>query len=224
MTTVTQTLAHSYPVLAVLAGKPVRFRGADEFSAIAKQPLDGPVSVGYLGLDGDEVADPRYHGGPDKALHHYAHDHYAAWAQDLGQHPLLAAPGAFGENIATSGLTEEGVYLGDRFRLGTALVEVSHGRQPCWKLGHRFDHPQLAAHIVGNGRCGWYYRVLEPGVVRAGDAMELVERGMVQWSVARMFALLIGGGHKAEPEAVRALAGLPLLAQAWRERAQQLAV
>lgn len=213
----------TYSVLTVLAGKVRPFRGPDEPSAIAKTALAGPVSVGLMGLAGDEQADRVHHGGRDKAIHHYPLDHYAAWRAELGDHPLLAGPGGFGENVSTLGLTEEAVCIGDRFRLGTALIEVSHGRQPCWKLGHRFGMPALAARITETGRPGWYYRVLETGTVQAGDRLELVERVLPQWSVARVFALLIGGGHKREPGEVRELAGLDLLAEAWRTRARDLA-
>jgi MOSC domain-containing protein YiiM len=209
-------------ILAVMTGQATRFRNADEHSAIAKQPVEGPVRVGFLGLEGDEQADRKHHGGPDKALHHYAFDHYAGWAEHLGDHPLLAAPGGFGENISTLGLTEEQVLLGDRFRLGTALIEVSHGRQPCWKLGHRFGYAPLAAKIVQNLRSGWYYRVLEEGVVQAGDRLELVERGLEAWPVSRLFHVLIGGGHKADRSVLPELAAQPLLAQTWRVRAAEL--
>jgi MOSC domain-containing protein YiiM len=215
--------ALSYPVLAILAGPIAPFRGPDEPSAIAKQPVSGRVRIGFEGIEGDQQADRKHHGGPDKALHHYAFDHYPTWAQDLGDHPLLQSPGGFGENIATMGLTEGDVLLGDRFRLGTALIEVSHGRQPCWKLGHRFGHAPMAAKIVKNGRCGWYYRVLEEGDVAAGDGLTRVERGLAEWPITRLFHLLIGGGHKAEPSALPYLASLPVLAQAWRDRAAELA-
>lgn len=211
-----------YTILALLAGRIAPFRAPDEPSAIAKHPVDGPITIGIEGFVGDEQADRKHHGGPDKAIHHYAFDHYATWAEDLGDHPLLAAPGGFGENISTSGLTEADVLLGDRFRLGTALIEVSHGRQPCWKLGHRFGHAPMAARIVKNRRSGWYYRVLEPGVTQAGDRLTLVERGLEAWPVDRLFHVLIGGGHKADPAALPHLAALPVLAQAWRERAADL--
>lgn len=211
-----------YALLALLTGRIAPFRAPDEPSAIAKHPVDGPVSIGPEGILGDEQADRKHHGGPDKALHHYAFDHYAAWADDLGGHPLLAAPGGFGENISTLGLTESDVWLGDRFRLGTALIEVSHGRQPCWKLGHRFDHAPMAARIVKNRRSGWYYRVLEPGVARAEDRLALVERGLPDWPVDRLFHVLIGGGHKADRAALPHLAALPVLAAAWRQRAVEL--
>ena len=159
----------THEILAVLSGKALPFR-ADEASAIAKAAREGSVAVGLLGLEGDEQADAVHHGGIDKALHHYPADHYAFWRGEIGDHPLLAAPGGFGENIAAHGLLESDVCIGDRFRLGTALVEISHGRTPCWKIGHRFALPKLTAQVVETRRSGWYYRVLEPGTVAAGDA------------------------------------------------------
>ena len=208
---------------SVNTGTVAPFRAVDEPSAIAKQPVTGPVAVTLLGLAGDEQADLVHHGGADKAIHHYPHDHYPHWRTVLGDHPLLGAEGAFGENISTIGLVEEAVCLGDRFRLGTALVEVSQGRQPCWKLDHRFSRKGVLAEVVRSGRSGWYYRVIETGMVAAGDTAELVARPLAEWSVARCFALLVGGAHRGDPAAVRFLADQPLLAAPWRERAAKLA-
>ena len=197
------------------------FRGENEPSAIAKAPVAGPLRISLMGLEGDEQADRKHHGGADKAIHHYAFDHYADWRAELGELPVLAGAGGFGENISTLGLSEDKVWLGDRFRMGTALVEVSHGRQPCWKLDHRFGAP-MVAHIVRNRRCGWYYRVLEPGVVQAGDRLECVERGLEAWPISRLFHVLISGGHKADRAVLRDLARLPVLAVAWQSRAAEL--
>ncbi len=185
----------------VMVGRAVPFRG-EERSAIAKHPASGAVMAGPLGLAGDEQADLSVHGGVDKAIHHYPHDHYPAWAEELDDHPLLAASGAFGENISTNGLTEDQVCIGDRFRLGGALVEISQGRQPCWKIDHRFQLKSVTARVIETGRCGWYYRVVEPGEIATGDPLELADRPHPEWTVARAFRLLIGGGHKAEPQAV----------------------
>jgi len=207
---------------ALLTGIPVPFRDGD-YSAIAKQPVSGAVRIGWLGLAGDSVADPVHHGGWDKAIHLYPQDHYGWWRERKPGHPLLEKPGAFGENIASHGMTEEEVCLGDRFSLGSAVVEVSHGRQPCWKLDHRFGARDVMATIVKTARCGIYFRVLREGEAEAGAMMELLERPLPQWSIARLFRLLIGGGHKDEPDAVRALADMPVLAEAWRERARKLA-
>lgn len=113
--------------------------------------------------------------------------------------------------------------MGDRFTLGNAIVEVSHGRQPCWKLDHRFDARDVMVTIVKTARCGIYFRVIREGEAQAGDVMTLLERPHPEISVERLFRLLIGGGHKAELEVVLALAGMPVLAEAWRKRAMQLA-
>lgn len=216
---------HAVRILAVLTGTPRPFREDGTMSSIARQPVTGPVMLGELGLAGDSVADLVHHGGPDMAVHHYPFDHYPFWQQRLNQHKLLQRPGAFGENIATRGLVEADVRIGDRFRLGEALIELTKGRQPCWKLDHRFGvsgKQSVMAEIVRTARCGFYYRVLEPGRVQTGDVMRLEEAGPAAWTVDRVFRLLIGGQHHSEPESVHALANLPQLAQDWRKRAQAL--
>lgn len=211
----------SYAIDAVLTGKARAFRG-DEASAIAKAPVEGALRVGFLGIDGDEQADLSVHGGVDKAIHHYPRDHYDWWADALDGHELLNTPGAFGENISTAGLVESEACVGDRYRLGSALVEISQGRQPCWKLGHRFGVATVPATVVTTRRSGWYYRVVEEGAVTAGDMLDLVERPLPDWSVERVFHLLIGGAGKREPAALRDLAAMDALATTWRARAEKL--
>lgn len=212
----------SWTVRAINLGTSEPFHSNGSASAIAKEPTDQPVSIGPLGLAGDEQADLTVHGGPDKAIHHYPRDHYSAWLADLGPHPLLAGEGAFGENLSTLGLIEDQICIGDRFRLGSALLEVSQGRQPCWKLDHRFGHKGLSAAVISTGRSGWYYRVIEPGEASIGEALELVDRPRPEWTVARVFALLVGGGHHKDPAALHALAAEALLAESWRLRAIKL--
>lgn len=209
-------------IQSINRGTVSRFRGADEHSAIHKQPAAGPVRVTWLGLEGDEQADLTVHGGPDKAIHHYPYDHYAYWREAIGEHRLLGGQGAFGENISTRGMLETDVCIGDRWRLGTALVEVAQGRQPCWKLDHRFDGAKVMATVVRTRRSGWYYRVLEEGEVEAGTAMELVERPYPAWSVARVFGLLIAGDHKVDREGLEALGEVAPLAEPWAKRRLKL--
>ena len=208
-------------IASLQRGRAVPFRG-EEASAIAKTPVDGPVRIGPLGLEDDEQADLTVHGGADKAVHHYPADHYAFWRAELGDHPLLARGGAFGENVTGEGLTETQVCIGDRWRLGSALVEISQGRQPCWKLDHRFDGARVNAVMVRERRSGWYYRVVEPGAVAAGEAMQLVERPHPRWSVARVFGLLVAGDHKADRAALEALGEVGPLADAWKRRREKL--
>ncbi len=210
-----------WPVLAVLAGKSAPFARGEQ-SAIVKSPIEGPVKVGFLGLECDEQADPRYHGGPDKALHHYPSDHYPYWSEKAPNAALLDRLGAFGENISTLNLTEADVCIGDQFRLGTATVEISQGRQPCWKQGVRLDWDSLPALMVKQRRSGWYYRVIEEGDIKVGDKLSLLHRHYPEWTVARVFGLLIAGDHRKNPEALKALSILPPLYHGWKKRAVDL--
>ncbi|MES2271260.1 MAG: MOSC domain-containing protein [Pseudomonadota bacterium] len=205
-------------ITALLTGQPALFRD-QEYSAIEKKEVPGPVRIGWLGLEGDAVADPVHHGGWDKAIHLYPQDHYPFWNEQLSDHFLLKKPGAFGENIASRGLVETEICIGDRFTFGSAVVEVSHGRQPCSKLDHRFGRRDVMATVVKTGRSGVYFRVIKEGDAEAGSEMALIERPLPEWSVERVFNLLIAGGYKRDPEAVRTLAAMPQLAEAWRQRA-----
>ncbi|MEB3842134.1 MOSC domain-containing protein [Pseudomonas guariconensis] len=202
----------------LLTGLAQPFTRPGSRSAIAKHPRQGPLAVGRLGLEGDEQGDLRVHGGVEKAIHHYPREHYAAWTAELGEHPLLAEPGAFGENFSTTGWRESDVCLGDRIRVGSALLEVSQGRMPCWKLNDRFDVAQMALRVQQSGRTGWYYRVLEEGVVQAGERLELVERPHGEWSVARLSAVLFD--KHLEPELLRECLALPLV-PSWRKTLQR---
>lgn len=192
-------------------------------SAIAKTAIEGPRAISLLGISGDEQADLSVHGGPDKAIHHYPFDHYDFWRAELGDAPLFETPGAFGENISTTGLTEDAVCIGDRYKMGTALVEVAQGRQPCWKQAHRLSSKSVVTMMVETQRCGWYYRVIEEGVVAAGEALSLATRPFPEWTVARVIALLIAGEGRHDLAAARALAAIPVLADNWRARAAKMA-
>lgn len=205
---------------AVLTGTPRPFGPEGRTSSIASRyPSPHPVAVGAAGLAGDQVADTRNHGDADKAIHHYPRDHYAAWVADLqpGAPTILGVVGAFGENLSTSGLTEADVCVGDCFRAGTALLQVSQARQPCWKLNVRFDAPDMAKRVQTTGRTGWYYRVLEPGVVGLGDRLVLEDRPQPDWTLARILHVLYHDMLNAD--ALAAIAQLPELAQGWRRLA-----
>jgi MOSC domain-containing protein YiiM len=210
----------SLSVAAVLCGDIRDFGPPGRSSAIDKQPVAGSCRITRLGLQGDQQADRRVHGGPEKALHHYPRDHYAGWAAELPQcEARLAKAGAFGENLSTSGLSETEICIGDICRLGTALVQVSQARQPCWKLNVRFDVPDMALRVQSSGRTGWYYRVLEEGDVAAGDRLELVERPHPDWPLARLLTLLYH--DKLNIPALQQVAALAVLAESWRKIARR---
>jgi MOSC domain-containing protein YiiM len=205
-----------WTVQAVCTGTARPFNGA-ELSAIIKRPREGAVQVLPDGLAPDEQADRRVHGGPEMALHLYPLDHHAFWRGEIGDHPALGEPGGFGSNLAVAGLTEDMVHIGDRFRLGSALIEVSQPRQPCWKIEHRFGHKGMVVAIITTGRCGWYFRVIESGEVPAGDSMERIAIGASDWSVARTFAALVAG--KGTQSEYSELANLVPLSPQLREKA-----
>ena len=213
----------------LLIGKPKPFRADGTMSAMVRAPVDRPVFLGKLGFEGDQVADPTVHGGPDKAVHFYPAEHYPRWiahfAAEGFAHPLLDHPGAFGENISASWLAENTLRIGDRFRIGTALVEIAQGRQPCWKLDHHFSVHGLSGMVIKTGRSGGYFRVIEEGEVAPGDLIQQVDQAPHDWTVETVFRLLIGGGHRAKESGsdLNALADLETLAATWRIRARKLA-
>jgi len=187
-----------------------------------KSPVAGPVRVGFTNLDGDEQADLRVHGGPEKAVLAYSADHYPAWRAELALPDLPF--GAFGENLTVAGLTEADVCVGDVWRVGGAVLAVTQPRQPCWKLARRWRLTDLPGRVVKTGRTGWYFRVVEEGVIDAGQPLERLDRPNTAWSVARanrvMYQLRGDAGAAAE------LAAVSGLSESWRfemlERASNL--
>ena len=210
---------------ALLIGEPKPFRADGTMSAMDRQPACGPIMLRKFGFEGDRVGDPSVHGGADKAVHLYPAEHYPYWTAKLSGHPLLTAAGAFGENLSASGLTEDKVKIGDQFLIGGAVVEVAQGRQPCWKIDHRFGTHGLSGEVIRTGRCGLYFRVIEEGVVTAGDTIQQVYAAQHSWTVARTFRLLIGGGYreKSAQAGLQELEALNPLAEVWRIRAGKLA-
>ncbi len=180
---------------------------------VFQKPVDGPVQTGWLGLQGDSQADVKHHGGRDKAILAYSADHFAGWRAD----PELAAlsGGGFGENLTLSGLTEPDVCIGDAWRAGDVLLEVSQPRQPCWKLGRRWRKPEMVKQVVQNGQTGWYLRVLEEGLLEAGFSLQLERRPHPDWSIAAANRVMYD--RKTPADRIRALIALPELSDAWKD-------
>ena len=178
-----------------------------------KEPVGGSVRVGLTNVEGDGQADLVNHGGPDKAVLAYSADHYPAWRWELGKPDLPF--GAFGENLTVTGQTEQGVCLGDRWRLGAVRLEVSQPRLPCWKLARRWRIKDLALRLDRTGRSGWYFRVLTEGQVAAGQVWELEERPCPEWTVARANHLWLHDKSNLTDAAL--LAAVPRLAASWQE-------
>ena len=204
-------------VLALCTGKAAPLPNG-KLSSIDKTAVEGPVRITRMGLEGDTQTDRKHHGGEHMAVHLYAADHYPYWLGEIPEVARLSAPGAFGENLHTHGLMEDDVFIGDRFRLGTALLELSMGRQPCNTLARHFQRKDMVKRIIANHRCGWYYRVLEEGVAEAGDTLELVERNQEKWSVEEAFALLFDPKRESPESEVRDLLSLPALGPQWQAK------
>jgi MOSC domain-containing protein YiiM len=175
-------------LLSVNAGLPreVEWRGEPVRTSIFKEPVPGRVRVGRLNIEGDRQSDLSVHGGEDKAVYAYPSEHYAFWRNEL---PGMDFPlGAFGENLTTEGLLEGDVHIGDRFRAGSCEFIVTQPRMPCFKLGIRFNRPDMVRRFLRSGRSGFYLAVVREGNVGAGDAIEVVAQDDARVSVAAVVA------------------------------------
>ena len=200
-------------LVSIQVGKP-RFHGPDVglsepldhrwHSAFFKEPVGGPVRLGVTNLEGDRQADPRVHGGREMAVLCYSADHYPLWRAELGIEEM--ASGGFGENFTLSGQDELTAFIGDVYRVGEATVQVSQPRGPCYKISYRWRRPDLLARCESNGRHGWYLRVIEEGLVEAGQALELLERPNPTWSVRR--AADVYRTRRKQPREAAVLAGI----------------
>ena len=203
-------------LLSVQTGHPLSLPHADGqwLSSIHKRPVETPLRLDHLNLEGDEQADLTVHGGPDKAVCAYSADHFAYWQATLRRPDL--GPGAFGENFTVGGMDEATVCLGDVFAVGTALVEVSQPRSPCWKLGRKWDRLDLPKLVLRAGKTGWYFRVRQPGQVAAGQEFRLVERPYAQWTIDEVNRVAYAKKTGDMLAARRELASCPALSEAWR--------
>ncbi len=151
-------------------------------TGIFKEPVDGPVMIRELNLNGDQQADLRVHGGAKKAVYAYPAEHYDYWRRELPE--VTFSWGNFGENLTTEGLVEDSLHIGDRLRLGSAILQVSQPRMPCYKLQIRFGRDDMIKRFLLSGRSGFYFSVIEPGEVRAGSEISIVSRDAEQLTIA----------------------------------------
>jgi MOSC domain-containing protein YiiM len=187
------------------------WRGKRVPSAIDKTPVDGRIALGELGFDGDEQADLRVHGGPDKAVCCYPSEHFPRWAQLLERREM--PNGAFGENLTLAGALEPEVCIGDTYTLGDAVVQVAQPRGPCFKVAARWGNKAVTREMAYNMIAGFYLRVLQPGSVAAGGTMDLVER-VSEVTVAEVLRVTYRDRH--DPPALQRVVAVPELAEQWR--------
>lgn len=182
-------------------------------SGMFKESVTGKIWLGRNGLSGDEVADTKNHGGPEKAIFAYPAAHYREWRKE----PKLAAisAGSMGENLSVTGCDESTVCIGDIYKFGNAVIQVSQPRRPCWKPARRFRLHDFALRIQESGLTGWYFRVLKEGYVQGNEKLLLRERPCPRWSIAKCNEVMYG--KKDDFILAEELASCELLAANWKE-------
>jgi ferredoxin-NADP reductase/MOSC domain-containing protein YiiM len=201
-------------LLSVNVGMPkdVAWQGRTVFTGVFKDPVDGPRRVRTLNIDGDGQGDVAGHGGEQRAVFVYQIDSYRYWERELGRNDFV--PGQFGENFTVDGLGDDEVCIGDRYRIGAAVFEVTQPRVTCYRVGIRMNDPRIPALLVSHHRPGFYFRVLEEGDVEAGDEIIKLASGPEQMPIAEADALLYLPGHTRQP-LLRALR-IPALSPGWQ--------
>src|SRR6204780_4130356 len=196
-------------LVSVNVGLPreIAWRGKTVYTSVWKEGVEGRRLVRRLNVDGDAQGDLAGHGGEHRAVFVYQMDSYRYWQRELKRHDFTL--GQFGENFTVEGLADNEVSIGDRFRIGTALFEVTQPRVTCYRVGMRMDEPRMAALLVEHRRPGFYFRVLEQGEVGAGDEIVKVAQDPERLSVAAADALLyLPGPPKQELERALRIAAL----------------
>jgi MOSC domain-containing protein YiiM len=206
-------------LISLNVGQPrqVAWKDRTVTTGIFKEPVIGSVPLRQLNLDGDRQADLSAHGGPNKAVYLYPAEHYGVWRQELPEMEL--SWGMFGENFTTEGILEASSYLGDRLRIGTAVVRVTEPRMPCYKLGLRFGRADIVKRFLASGRTGLYVAVEQEGTVEAGQTFTLLSRdghGLTVADITRVYVQ-----EKDDVDTIQRLVQLPGLSAPWREYFQQ---
>ena len=184
-----------------------------------KRPVLGPAELTEEGFVGDQQADRRVHGGPDKAVHLYPARHYASLAASFPEIAAALVPGALGENLSVADIDERDVRIGDIWQLGSARLQVSQPRTPCWKIDERLACEGVAALIARSHLTGWYMRVKQPGTVRPEDRLTLFQPASGAPTLHE--AMLLWAEHRPSIAALEALAQLPGMAHGWRDKIKQ---
>ncbi|MDB5500779.1 MAG: domain containing protein [Tardiphaga sp.] len=206
------------PSVSVGLPRDIAWQGQTVHTGIWKTPVDGPRMVRRLNIDGDGQGDFNGHGGQHRAVFIHQTDSYRYWQSHLGRNDFVY--GQFGENFTVDGLPDAGVCIGDRYRVGSALFEVTQPRVTCYRLGIRMNEPEMAALVVKHGRPGFYFRVLEEGEVEAGDEITRVASRPEHMSVSEIDALLYMPGPPRD-RLERALR-IPSLSVGWRRSLETL--
>lgn len=192
------------------------WKGMTVRTAIFKDPTAGPVMIKKLNLSGDRQADLAVHGGEEKAVYAYPAEHYEYWQSALPDVPF--SYGHFGENLTTEGLLEKTLYIGDHVRIGSAVLQVTQPRMPCYKLNLRFDRDDMIQRFLVSRRSGFYFSVVKPGEVTAGSEVEILSRDPNQVTVFDILHLYLN--KTQDPDLFQRVMNVAALPADWKDQFQ----
>lgn len=203
-------------IVSVNVGLPreVVWKGMTVRTGIFKDPVDGPITIRRLNLEGDAQADLTVHGGLEKALYAYPAEHYDYWRQELPGETF--SWGKFGENLTTEGLSETTLCIGDAVKIGSALLRVTQPRMPCYKLALRFGRDDMIRRFLVSGRSGFYFSVLKPSEVSAGSKIEILSRDPNRVTVADILRLYLNENQAGDPRLIQRAASVDALPYNWK--------
>ena len=209
-------------LLSINVGKPQKFiwQEKEVMTSIFKKPTQGACHVNKTNLDGDQQSDLKVHGGIDKAVYAYSYDTYSWWQQELNQSNLEY--GAFGENLTVDSLDETNIFVGDIFKVGTCILQVTQPRVPCFKLEIKFQDSKIIEKFINFRRCGVYFRVLKEGNIQTGDSLELTGSEKIKASVRELFQYYTNKSAISKTRAAE-IAQIESLSPKWKERFQNIA-
>ena len=205
--------------VSLFVGQVQALRQSGRPSGIYKTEVKGPIELGKNGFAGDHQADTQAHGGPEKAVHSYPAEHYVKLAAAFPDAATSLVAGSIGENISTKQIDEHDVHIGDIWQLGTAQIQVCQPRNPCWKIDERFECDGMAAFIDKTLLTGWYWRVVQPGVVSAGDVLSCLQPANQNMTLHG--AMTLWREHRPPLDALERLSQTPGIASSWRDKINQ---
>lgn len=205
-----------FKILGVFIG-PVETLSNGQKSGIIKRPVEELI-VRRQGIEGDGIANLKHHGGDMRVVHHYSLKNYDVLKRTFPDISDRFVPGSFGENIVTAELSEDELNIGDVYRLGSAKVQLTVSRRPCATINAGYGDHRIFKDVLASGHTGWFYRVLEEGVVRAGDELEFLDRPFPDLPVARLYAQGYGPSAFSDKEFLRACLATGLMDKGWKPK------
>ena len=207
---------NKFKIVGLFTGRPKEIGPNNLLTSIDKTAVVGPLIIKSDSLVGDKVVNLKYHGGPDRVIHHYSLEQYDYLKTIFPEHEELFKAGSYGENLTTDKLTEADLCIGDIFKLGSAKIQLSEGRKPCGTIDVKYGIKGVLKEIISTGRYGWFYKVLEEGEVNLEDELEFIERPYPNLNLKTLIEQLFGKNEKNLALITEAY-NCPALSQRWKD-------